>query len=315
MAGFINPDDRLSQAMDLVWDRGAQSVKDPNLWAESGFARERQMVTTGGRVPRVNSTHHIAPWNGDRISQGISYSAYTWASKKFESTLGIDRDDLSDLSRIADLFDGFDAMGQAKAKFRNEMVFGFAEAALTASTYTYSKLGQDATFSTIGYDGVSLFGVHTNGAAQTFTNVDSSGSGNQYWYLLADGGVPPVILGKYREFQFLEFGEETTVQVNNERRWGQDGRFALAAGDPRSIYASSLALTVGNVQAAMNTMASWENEDGSPARIQPSRIIVPTASQFDAREVVKPINDSGETNVMQGILDIVVVPYLTAVAP
>ena len=320
MPQIINVNDQMSQALEIRWDQGEQEINDPNVWKESGIAREVNMPTTGGKVPRVGSGHHIVPWSGTRMVQGISYSEYTWAAQKFESTLGIDRDDMTNLSHWGNLFDGVQAMGAAKARFRNDITFGFLEASLAANTYTYTKLGQSSDpFNTRGYDNQRLFSTtHPNGSGRgsgtAISNIDASGSGNPYWYLVDDRAVPAILIGKFRKFDFYEYTAENSVLVDNNRKWGQDGRFALAAGDYRSIYASSLPLTIDNLKAAILAMGAWQNEDGTPANIRPSRLVIPTALQFDAKEALKSRVGGGDDNVMQGSVQPYVVPYLSATA-
>lgn len=320
MSGFKNYDDRLFESLETVWDQGRQRVNDPDAWMDSGVGRMFRMSKTRARVPRTDSALTVVPWQGDRVEQGFSGSDYKWRSYVFETTLGLDRDEFSDLDQVQGLIDAVGAMGAAAAKFPNEVIFPFFEQSLdttgTPETYTYTRKDQSWSWSTHGYDDVPLFSVHPNGNAAAFTNFDGSGTGNPYWYLLdSQAEQTPTFLGEYRPFDFYEFGDDVSWRRDNKRRWGQDARYALATGDPRSVYASSLALTVDNLQAAMTVVGSWQNEDGSPANIVPDTLLVPNALQFDAREVIKPLISGGETNVMQGGLRIVVSRYLNAVAP
>lgn len=311
MSTIINVNDRFAEALELKWDQGAEEVNDPNLWMESGLATEETMFQTSTIVPRVQTSLTVVPWNGARKEQGFASTDYRWKSEKFETTVCLDRDQMTDFAAIGRVFDVVQAMGAARAKYRNEMVFPFLEAARTTDTFTYERLGQKATFRTVAHDAIRLFGTHPNAKATPYTNIDSGG-GSPFWYLSAETSeVRPILLGRFRDFAFYEFADDISSWQDNNRRWGHDGRFAIAAGDPKAVFASNQVLDETSLKAAIVSMSNFRNEDGTPANIRPTKLIVPGGLEFEALEVMKAFGVGGETNVLNNALQLVIIRYLS----
>jgi phage major head subunit gpT-like protein len=306
MSKIINFGDVFSATAEESWD--SQQIVDPDAW-KLLCKKLRPMAQTEGLVPRVNEDVVVVPWDaGGRIVQGQAVSPFRWYSKKFEATAGIDQDEQSDLERIGIFFNKIEAMGRGKLRFFNEMAFGFAIAALTSDTYTYSKLGKSHTYSTLGFDGARLFdNSHTFNDDARGDNLVTAGAG-PYWFLVDSAQVEPVFFGEFREFDFYEY--ENQPRETGDRKWGMDGRYAIAAGNWRAIAASNRALTAEYVEELKLQMSAFENDDGSPGGTTPDMLIIPGNLEIDARELFKPINASGATNIFTGMMTPRVVRWL-----
>ena len=204
-------------------------------------------------------------------------------------------------------------MGKSISRFRNVNVFGFLEAALTLDAFTINVLGSQHVFPTLAFDDVRLFGAHPNNQEQipgnAYTNIDNGGAA-PFWYLSDSEALAPVFVGQDRDFEFYEF--ENEFRSSNRRKWGHDGRFAFAAGDPRSIFASNQTLDDTNFDAARTTMAEFKLEDGTPSNNEPDTLIVGGANERAGREVLRERQANGADNVFAGITRLVVVRYLSA---
>lgn len=306
MSAIINFEDVFSATAEQVW--AEQDVTDPDAW-KLVCERMIDMAQTEGQAPRVTDEIEVVPWDGGaRQVQGTSVTDFRWYSKKLEATAALDQDQQSDLASIGVFFDRMRSMGKARAKFYNVAAFGFLIASLTADSYTYSKLGKDHTWSTVGYDGARLFdNSHSFNGDARGDNIVTAGGG-PYWFLVDSTQVPPVFFGEFRPFDFYEY--ENQVRETGDRKWGMDGRYALATGNWRSIAASNQALDATNLEALKLQMSAFENDDGSPGGTNPDMLIIPGALEIDARELFKPVNAAGATNIFNGMMSPRVVRWL-----
>ena len=99
----------------------------------------------------------------------------------------------------------------------------------------------------------------------------------------------------------------------------------LAGNATQSNYLTSSALTADNLKTAMQTMRTWVGADGLPLMVQPDLLVVPSALEMTARELInlkfiaKDLAVSGGShyatvteNVLQGALKMAVWPFLDA---
>ncbi len=310
--GIIRANDELFVSLDIIWER--EQVRSPDLWQTSGVGQQFQMTSIKSRVPRITDNIQTKPWHGGaRLEQGIVHSDFEWESKLFEATCAIDRDEMRDINRFGDLIDKTASMGKSVSRFRNTNVFGFLETALTADEFVIDVLGDSHTFPTLAHDDVRLFGTHPNNNEQIpgneYLNIDNGG-GDPFWYLSDSESLAPVFVGQDRDFEFYEF--ENEFRSSNRRKWGHDGRFSFAAGDPRAIFASNQALTDAFFDAARTSMAEFKLEDGTPSNNEPDTLIVSGANERAGREVLRERQANGADNVFAGITRLVVVRYLSA---
>lgn len=306
MSKIINFGDVFSATAENQW--ATQRISQPEAWRLI-CKNLRMMAQTEGLVPRVNDDVVVAPWEGGgRIVQGSKVNDFRWYSKKFEVTAGLDQDEQSDLASIGVFFDTIGSMGKARLRFFNEAAYGFLIAALSTDTYTYSKLGKSHIYSTVGFDSVRLFdNTHTFNGVNCGDNLVTAGSG-PYWFLVDSAQVEPVFFGEFREFDFYEY--ENQQRETGDRKWGMDGRYALASGNWRAIGASNQALTAEYVEALKVQMSAFYNDDGTPGGTTPDLLIVPGALEIDALNLMRPINDYGASNVFNGMMRTEVVRWL-----
>jgi phage major head subunit gpT-like protein len=306
MSKIINFGDVFSATAEQQW--ATQKISQPEAWRLI-CKMLRMMAQTEGKVPRVNEDVVVVPWeSGGRIVQGTKVSDFRWDSKKFEVTAALDQDEQSDLASIGVFFDTIGAMGKARLRFFNEMAFGFLISALTADTHTYSKLGKEHTYSTLGFDGARLFdNTHTFNSTNCGDNLVTAGAG-PYWFLVDSAQVEPVFFGEFREFDFYEY--ENQARETGDRKWGMDGRYAIASGNWRAIGASNRALTGEYIEELKLQMSAFYNDDGTPGGTTPDLLIVPGALEIDALQLMKPINDAGATNIFNGMMRTEVVRWL-----
>lgn len=99
----------------------------------------------------------------------------------------------------------------------------------------------------------------------------------------------------------------------------------LDSNTTQSNYLTSTALNADNLKTAIETMKTWVGADGRPLRIRPDLLVVPSALEMTARELIqmkfifKDLTLTGGThgatfteNVLQGSLRMEVWPFLDA---
>ncbi|HQS08725.1 MAG: hypothetical protein B7Y12_02150 [Rhizobiales bacterium 24-66-13] len=268
------------------------------------YARVAQVVPSStrsneygwlGQMPRIRE------WLGDRVVNNISTNGYTIRNKSYESTIGVDRDDIEDdnIGIYSSLFSEF---GRSAATFPDELVWPFL------------KTG----FSTLCYDGQYYFDtdhpvLDANGNVQSVSNT-GGGSGTAWFLVDASRMVKPIIYQERRPFSQLVRMDAPTDEVvfnRKEYRYGLDGRcnvgfglWQLAYGSKQTLDATSYA----NARAALGTMTG---DYARPLGVQGNLLIVPATLEGAALRVVKNQKlANGADNEWFGTAEVMVVPWL-----
>jgi phage major head subunit gpT-like protein len=112
---------------------------------------DREVYRWLGTVPRIRE------WGSGRLAQGLRTESYSVENLKYEATIEVDRDEISD-----------DQTGQIRLR-----VAELAQRAATHKDYLISQLLTDGeTAGNNSYDGVSFFnGAHESGESGTQNNI------------------------------------------------------------------------------------------------------------------------------------------------
>jgi len=243
-------------------------------------------------------------WVGDRVINDMAASSYVITNKHWESTVGVDRDDIED-DNLGVYRPMMEEMGRAAKTHPDELVFPLLAAGI----------------STLCYDGQNFFdtdhpvypNVDGTGTPATVANVDSAGSG-PYWYLLdTSRAIKPIIFQERKKPVFTAMDQLTDEQVftANQLRFGVDARNNVGFGFWQMAFASNQALDAAHFNAAFAAMTGFKSDGGRPLGIRPTLLVVPPALRGDALEVVKAErNASGATNVNRNAVDVLVTPWL-----
>lgn len=306
MSGIIRFEDNFAAAVDHAHGEAAIPNADDYLMI---VKNKRELFTSTQRLPKGEDGMVMVPWDFDsRVDQSTRVTDFELASFPFEATASLNRDEQSDLERIGFFFNKMTAMGQASLRFDNEASFGFLLAATGADTYTYEKFDKKATWSTKAYDKNRLFGTHDFDGLSHGVNLDAGGAA-PWWFLVDPLPIlAPVIYGVLRMNEVYEFEEE--LKKSGRRRWGQDGRAGFAAGNWRAVYASNQDMTLDNVTAAREATAQFTNDDGTPAQVVHTQLIVGASNELKAREALKILVSGGETNILPGLLTLTTTRWL-----
>lgn len=268
-----------------VWNRVAMDV--PSTASKETYAWL-------GQLPGFRE------WIGDRVIQNLKQHDYTIKNRKFESTIGVSRDEIED-DEYGVYSPLVSEMGRLSAVHPDELVFGLLQTGFTG----------------LCYDGQYFFDTDhpvtlADGTAGTWSN--HGGGAGTPWYLLDTArAVKPLIRQKRRDYNFRSMTDlnDEKVFMRDEFVFGVDGRSNAGFGLPHLAYGSKQALDIANYAAARTAMMGLKGDNGRPLGIMPNLLVVPPSLEKAGLEVLKAQrNAAGADNVYAGTAELLVVPWL-----
>lgn len=244
-------------------------------------------------------------WIGDRVINDMAASSYAIVNKPFESTIGVDRDDIED-DNIGVYSPLFQEMGRASEVFPDELVFPLL----------------DGGTANLCYDGQNFFDTDHpvypkadgTGAPASVSNYnDGGGAPGPAWFLLdTSRALKPFIFQTRRpmQFQAMTKMDDEQVFMAKEFRYGVDCRANAGYGFWQMAYCSKAALTADNVWAAMEAMRGFKADGGKPLGIKPNLLVVRGTMEKAALEALKANIGGGESNTLAGKLTVLVADFL-----
>lgn len=86
-----------------------------------------------------------------------------------------------------------------------------------------------------------------------------------------------------------------------------------ASGSQRNYWSTGMALDEANFITAWTAMTQFKGEDGRPLGVRPNLLVVPPALEITARKLVNAtLVTNGGTNVLAGMVEVLVIPELTS---
>jgi phage major head subunit gpT-like protein len=247
-----------------------------------------------GQFPRLKE------WLGDKAIGNMSAQTYSIINKDYESTIGVDRNNLED-DQYGFYSTLFQEMGFAAATHPDELVFS-----LLAQGHT-NDLGT-------AYDGQNFFSVGHVVAGNAVANYTDSGSGSR-WYLICNSRpLKPLIFQRRKDYQLLNMNKVDDEQVFMARqyRYGIEARVNVGFGFWQTAYCFRGALNAANYAAARQALLSMKSGEGRPLGITPELLIVPPSLEGSARDVVGVATIAGGgVNKWYNTAKIMVSPWLS----
>ena len=289
--------------LDLAF-KGFQKVVTDAAISAPAFAEQIAMT-----VPSVSRDEtygwlgafpSMREWIGPRNVQNLVSNGFTIQNRKFESTLEITRDDLSD-DRLGIFKPMFAEMGQAGVRHREELVFG-----LLASGFT-----------TNCYDGQFFFDTDhpvtaADGSVTQVSNIQ--GGAGTPWYLLdTSRAVRPVIWQERENYAFQQLTQENTeyVFLNDRFLYGIRARVNAGFGLWQLAYGPRQTLNAANYAAARAAMMGFTADGGRKLGISPTILLVPPSLEEAALNIVNTeFGAAGASNPWKGTAKLIVTPYL-----
>jgi phage major head subunit gpT-like protein len=248
-----------------------------------------------GKLPDVRE------WIGERVIQNISESDYAIVEKKWELTVGVDRDDIEtdNLGHYAMLFE---AMGESTIAKPERLIWALLAAGFTTNCY----------------DGQYFFDtdhpvLDANGVSQSVANTDG-GSGTAWYLLDTTRVIKPLIHQVRRDFgQIVSKDKPTDDNVfdRNEYVYGVDARMNVGYGFWQMAWGSKQTLDSTNYAEARAAIASMKGDYGRPLGLSGNLLVVPPSLESAGRKLLNSeLASGGETNEWKGTAELLVVPWL-----
>lgn len=233
-----------------------------------------------GKFPKMRE------WIGDREIKDMEASGYSITNKDWESTVGVDRNDIEDdnLGIYAPLFQ---EMGNSAAQQPDELVFDLLAKGRTE----------------LCFDGQYFFDTDhpsfdENGDPAVASNLDNSGGASNPWWYLLDVTRPlkPMIYQERKKAQFVSKTDPNNsdhVFMKKEFLYGADCRSNVGFGFWQMAFASNATLNGDNLDKAIERMRSLRDMNGRPIGIKPSLLVVPPKLRSAANKTVKVMLEEG----------------------
>ena len=261
-----------------------------------------QVATT---VPSATKTENYAwlgqwpklrEWIGDRQIKNLSTSGYSITNRKFESTVGVPRDDLED-DTYGVFTPLFSEMGYAAATHPDELVFALLAAGDT----------------TLCYDGQNFFDTDHPVGEGTVSN--HGGGAGAAWYLLdTSRPLKPLLIQKRREYDLkaMTDAKDESVFMRDEYRYGVDARLNVGFAFWQMAYMSKQTLDAAGYGAARTAMMELKSDEGRPLGVSPKLLLVPPSLEKAALDLIQAERlANGASNTYRNTAQVVVCPWLS----
>ncbi|WP_425230208.1 Mu-like prophage major head subunit gpT family protein [Sphingomonas sp.] len=249
-----------------------------------------------GKFPNVRE------WIGARVIQNLMESDYTIREKKWEMTIGVDRDDV-ETDNLGIYSPMFEEMGQSTGSFWDRIVFQLLSAGFTTNCY----------------DGQFFFDIDhpvlaDDGTMTLAANTDAVAGNGPAWFLIDDTrALKPIILQKRKDFEFVarDNPNDSNVFGLNEFVYGADARANVGYGFWQFAWGSKQDLTAANYKLARASLLGMKGDYGRPLGIRPTLLLVPPQLESAALKLINnELGANGETNEWKGTAKVVVCPWL-----
>lgn len=247
-----------------------------------------------GQYPRLRE------WIGDRVIKSIEAHGYSITNKKFESTIGVPRDDIEDdtYGLYSPLFQ---EMGFAAATHPDELVFELLPKG----------------FETECYDGQYFFDtdhpVRTPDGKEVSVSNMLPGSDKPWFLMDTRRPLKPIIFQKRRgyDFKHMDDNKDENVFMRDEYVYGIDARCNVGWGFWQQAFGSKTVLDRAAFRELRTAMSSQKSDEGRPLGIRPNLLVVGPGNADAARDIVlAERKDGGASNTDYKLVDILEVEWL-----
>lgn len=292
-----------AQNLDLAF-KGFQTVYRESYDKAPTFADKVAMTIPSSSRDEtygwIGQFPNLREWIGPRHVQNLSASAFTIVNRKFESTVKVGRDSISD-DKLGLFKPMFAEMGLSARQHPDQMIFE-----LLASG-----------FASACYDGQNFFDsdhpvVDKTGATVSVSN-SGGGSGTPWFLLDTSRSVRPIIwqVREGYEFQSMDRPGDPNVFLEDEYIYGIRARVNAGFGLWQLAYGSQQTLDATNYAAARAAMRGFTSDGGRPLGTMPTLLIVPPSLEAKALALLNTeTKDGGESNVWKQTAELIVTPFL-----
>jgi len=271
---------------------------------ESTYARIAMTVQSTTRhqaYPKLSELGPMREWIGERYVERLQTDGFVITNRKFEKTVAVPVDDISD-----DVYGVYTPlvsdMAQVAAELPDDLVWEHLETGFAATHY----------------DGQFFF--DTDHPVENELGVEVSvsnfqGGSGAAWYLIDDSrAIKPMI---FQDREAAKITPKTNLTDDNvffqdEFVWGAKRRCAAGFGAWQLVYASRQTLNAANYALARAAMLAMRGHKGRKLNLKPKLLVVPPSLEGAAREILLNERDAaGATNSWRNTAELHVEGRLT----
>lgn len=248
----------------------------------------------------VGTFASVREWVGARVIQSLTATKFTIVNRKFEATVGVPRETITD-DKMGIFKPVFAEMGQAAKRHPDELIF-----ALLAQGFTSDC-----------YDGKKFFATDhpvTNALGATIQISNMQAGTGTPWYLLdTSRAVRPMIWQEREGYEFTAMTDSDNPQVflNDQYLYGIRARVNAGFGLWQLAFGSKAELNAENYAAARAAMMSFKADTGRILGVTPTALVVPPSLESKALTLLNTeTKDGGGSNPWKNTAEVLVTPYL-----
>lgn len=250
-----------------------------------------------GQMPNVRE------WLGSRTVHGIESHGYAIKNRTFELTVAVPREAIED-DTYGLYSPMFAEMGSAVGAHPDQLAFGLLKDGRDVECYDGQNFF-DTDHPVLAADGTTM---------TTVSNVDDSGAGTEYWYVMdLSRAIKPVLFQDRKAPNFVAKTAETDDNVFDRKEfvYGVDMRRNVGFGLWQLAQSSNKPLNAENLKAAITALTGRKGDHGRPLGLRATHLVVSSNLEFDARELLdNQRNAAGASNVLQNRLGLLASPWL-----
>lgn len=269
-----------------VWPRIATKVPSNTREERYGWL---------GQFPKMRE------WVGERVFQSLSTSDYTIKNRKFEGSIKLDRDDVSD-DQVGLFTPVAEELGLAGAELPDQLVFE----ALRKGTSTPCFDNQnffDTDHPSFDKDGNTI----------TVSNYQA-GAGEPWYLLVTARPLKPIIFQEREKVELQQITDTSSehVLIHDEYLYGTRGRCNVGYGFWQMAFRSDAALTPENYEAAYKSIQTLFGEGGRPLNLTPDLLVHGPENRGAAKRVFERGQIGGSDNEYYKDIELLTSPLVVA---
>lgn len=239
-------------------------------------------------------------WVGQRQVKNLEAHGFTIKNRKFESTVAVARDDISD-DRLGVFKPMFSEMGRNARQHPEELIFNLLKSGFTSNCY-------DQQF----FFDVDHPVSDIDGNLTSVSNVQAGAGPN--WFLLdTSRAIRPLIWQTREDYEFQQIAKEGDEYVfkSDEYLYGIRARVNAGFGLWQLAFGSKATLDETNYSAARAAMMNFRTDGGRILGVNPTVLVVPPALESAALYLLNTeIKAGGGSNPWKNTAQLIVTPYL-----
>lgn len=271
---------------------------------ETTFGRIAMTVQSSTRhqaYPKLSELGPMREWVGERYVERLESDGFVITNRKFEKTVSVPVDDISD-DQYGIYTPVVSDMGQVAAELPDDLVWEHLEKGFTTTHYDWQ------------------FFFDTDHPVENEAGIEVSvsnfqGGSGAAWYLIDDSRpIKPVIFQDREKAKIVAKTSLTDENVFNQDEfvWGAKRRCAAGFGAWQLAYGSRQTLNAANYALARAAMLSMRGHRGRKLNLKPKLLVVPPSLEGVAREILLNERDAnGATNKWRNTAELHVESRLT----